>query len=1244
MQIRDTYLVECSRSHGAAAGSNSAWNSNLAQSLLLEPGDLINLESAMVQSSIDDGLIELTGDGDNTGSLTAAYYLANDWVFTCPLPLYDSTVRSDYFHSAVPGYDRFNAQRWSPNYGELDFPTVRPSASVTSPTHGIESLKIKSSKNLTPSYERMYLGEDYFEGLYANGVSGSLGSQSFDPVFSLKTSTVDFTVPKGFHSPGGIAQELTDTMHDIDGDCSAARTSWNKSIVKKGSESLKTRYNVTDAVSRAVPTTSGLAQFFPLEFTQKVIDALDPAAYQKKVLYRNLLTTEPGRLTALGHLYNGVVAANGFKSTSAGVEPVKQVYTGFKYAGITDMPTGNFGLQICVNDFLKTRYAAESDETYIDTFPFLEDQVAAGTTIPSFEAAFTQECPRKTLGLLDLQDGDIIWTNLVADGTNFQNIKRAFEQLQYPGSDGTLVADIDLGRADDSRCFSGRSNQLGAVATGETAVRSFNLLNPPVSLDLSNPEVVGTTTTRTYAYRNTPLHYVYPVTEIGSPSTVAVTLKSNVVLKKPGMEHDPLNTNDYYCNTGGPDREWGYRVRCKVAFDEKMLPVKSTTGVGSYRIIDKTAPPVPVRKYACGLTAGVSGMAGGLNGLHLGLPQPGTPSAYTGSSNKFQAFDNAVGAMSLTFNKDPQANTEPSRVQDAGITVEFTSETVVTKLRLFAPFNSNRRVHTFELYAADTLSDLHFDRTQQGYPNAHRLHGPGNVNSFTPSWSTLLASDYDTTKPLSSDTNLNKAFTVTLDAPTAYKCYMLRLVKADNSAGQIDLVELAYEVAGGHVQPGIATQGVMGPNNSQGKSYDHSLVRALGLGCVVGYRQTPVVQGTVGTPETEPDGIRDVPFIGFVYHSQRVQDIPTPGIGEMMGVSRSFSDIKCAKVISSQKETTGGTSAAPVYDAAGTDYVSTVNIGAAGAAFRYSQELNKVTLNELHTQMRTGQPEARNYNDATVFKDVSATGAPDQIQKLHFNHAVVTDGAVPIVGLGEPWGLMSAQSGIGITDVGVNGVTVTQANYETLWQGSLWFRLGFEFEDFKAKYQNPQLIFNSGKYHNSSLSDRQKFLNRVSPLTTNGEVSTDQMVSLTANAFNLPVFLAPGSVRAGNPVSIDQVPDFIVASGNPSMYSYSHLLVYSDIVQNNQCYIGSRLNSVIPAVGYVTKSYVTGNFIYGQESPLVFTVDRPYQLSSVSIDIRLPDGRPANIDPNSSLIFRVVKSRTLLDMTQDQLKKIRSKR
>ena len=41
------------------------------------------------------------------------------------------------------------------------------------------------------------------------------------------------------------------------------------------------------------------------------------------------------------------------------------------------------------------------------------------------------------------------------------------------------------------------------------------------------------------------------------------------------------------------------------------------------------------------------------------------------------------------------------------------------------------------------------------------------------------------------------------------------------------------------------------------------------------------------------------------------------------------------------------------------------------------------------------------------------------------------------------------------------------------------------------------------------------------------------------------------------------------------------------------------------------------------------TVGQSYVVSDITVDVRLPDGRPAALDENSAVIFKIVKAKPL---------------
>ena len=64
-------------------------------------------------------------------------------------------------------------------------------------------------------------------------------------------------------------------------------------------------------------------------------------------------------------------------------------------------------------------------------------------------------------------------------------------------------------------------------------------------------------------------------------------------------------------------------------------------------------------------------------------------------------------------------------------------------------------------------------------------------------------------------------------------------------------------------------------------------------------------------------------------------------------------------------------------------------------------------------------------------------------------------------------------------------------------------------------------------------------------------------------------------------------------------------------------------------MAYVNRSFTQGSFFFGQTQSWVYTIDKDYRISSVSTKISLPNGKPAPIDENSSVIYKITRAKTL---------------
>ena len=1272
---QETTLIECARDARAAeSGGNNMWRNDLAQSIHVRPGDTINVEAAMIQSAVSDDQIELLGDKDNTGKLEFAYYLTNDWCFTAPLPLYDSLPESEVFWNETGIEFTSNAHRFSQYYGEVPF---TPTGSLNMNTPGlvtpIEETVVNASKNLGPTYERFYLGGVY-GGMYEPGDS-----------WNLLTSETQFDVPKGFHTPAELAQLMTDTLHTIGDSCVKAHgaTDFANAYVNAADRPLIPRYNPTDNVTKTYPTSTGEELVLKDKFNDWNVKTDEEKA--RLTFYSYMGCTEPQRMKALHILHSQITIDRSRYSTSADILPNpvgdRDLYTGFQYTDANGAimagmlaDVGNFGLQIVVNDFLRSTAPENYGNEFGDCFPH--------TPGPIRNAAnnhWHTEIYKGSVQELDLQDGDVIYTNLVATERNFKMLQDTLEQLKYPDEDGQYVADIDLGRADDGRCFSSRSTQKGQYPAGEerpAEIASFNLLSPPIAY--SPGEAAIDANNNPYrAYTGLPVHYAHHYGVMDADVVnIARPMPSCVVLKKPTVANAPFDTASYYTSSE-VDSEWGNRVSVYVD-DAPDVVYPDTTQNESY-CIQSTArqvsgPNNQVLGDEAGSSRGVIQDATWRE-AHQGQSPLGTAyrpkfdpntlhAGNLGHSAEIKGLQNLLkpyNDKSITSWKWNYATHNPYAT---GIQVVFKQPQKVTQilLQIDNP-NASTRPTSVTIYAAHkpffwTGAHPNAGATTFGEPRSYDHPNELDIVAVqAPVWNATGNWWIDTTSM------------PTANMPQVpYKYYFIHLIEAAHHDSLMELTGLRMEADPIEVRDcwntGVitTTTGCMQPEDSNGQTYtDYPIPKNM----VVGYRSRQVAQFDVhavppNQPVYEPAEVRDIPFIGLIYKKQRVYSIPTPTFGEMLGVSRSFSDLKCAKVISSQKD--GGADITPegqrIYNLSGEDYVPTVNVGAANAQFKYNETLNRITLESLHTQLRVGQTE-HNFSDnhtgaaANADGSLGLPGAPDLVQRTHFATPVCRDSHVDVFnpkagiprGRTGAWALMSAQTGVGIVGISnANGV-VNHSSPSNEWTNCLWAKMGYELEDLLPVFTNAQLLYNSNLYRKSVLQNSlyQKYINQCSPLTTNGQVSTDQMVSLVTNQSGLPLFLAPGSLRDLGPSSLDQLADYIIPQNAPARFTYSHLVIYSDIIPHGS-YIGCNKNTTIPAVGYATKSYVTGNYIYGQESPLVFTVERPYQISDILVDIRLPDGRPANLQPYSTVIFRVIKNKVAMDMIPQDLNKIKRRK
>ena len=105
--------------------------------------------------------------------------------------------------------------------------------------------------------------------------------------------------------------------------------------------------------------------------------------------------------------------------------------------------------------------------------------------------------------------------------------------------------------------------------------------------------------------------------------------------------------------------------------------------------------------------------------------------------------------------------------------------------------------------------------------------------------------------------------------------------------------------------------------------------------------------------------------------------------------------------------------------------------------------------------------------------------------------------------------------------------------------------------------------------------------------------------------------------------------DELIATNFPKKLDFPYLVVYSNLVENNKYFGGKTGFSKLPAMAYVPRSFTTGDYFFGTATTWTYTADKDYVVSNIHTDIRLPDGTPAPLAENSSIIYKITKPKIM---------------
>ena len=403
-------------------------------------------------------------------------------------------------------------------------------------------------------------------------------------------------------------------------------------------------------------------------------------------------------------------------------------------------------------------------------------------------------------------------------------------------------------------------------------------------------------------------------------------------------------------------------------------------------------------------------------------------------------------------------------------------------------------------------------------------------------------------------------------------------------------------------------------------------------------------------PSIGYDHLLNIPFVGIIVMKGPDQPIfPYPLIGEFFGPgSPSMTQNNLAKIVTTQKiDVNGYPQWLGTDDSTGIqpqDYMPYMYAGSSDALIDFGDQ-GRFAISDFHTPLTEGNGPWQNVqpirSEQPLLPILRCLGRQSYLSFIDGKDELNAYNVQEQIDFRQP--MASVQSGIAIQSIqGFYDIPNVQSflfenTRNNLYIGTLLDKMGFLLEQIIPQYGLENNEFNRGNY-NQYLGYRNnrwlKQQNMVYPFTTNAYISSAEMLSLTkciATDSTANTQIIPGPRPSGNLGGIIAISsqtqatsDQLIGFRMPSKLDYPYLVVYSDIVRNPTYYGGSD-SQKLPAIAYLTRNYAEGDYFYSFATTWTHIVDINYVLTDITTDIRLPDGSPAPIDRNSSVIYKITK-------------------
>jgi hypothetical protein len=253
------------------------------------------------------------------------------------------------------------------------------------------------------------------------------------------------------------------------------------------------------------------------------------------------------------------------------------------------------------------------------------------------------------------------------------------------------------------------------------------------------------------------------------------------------------------------------------------------------------------------------------------------------------------------------------------------------------------------------------------------------------------------------------------------------------------------------------------------------------------------------------------------------------------------------------------------------------------------------------------------------------TSASSTLKKIDGSTAIPVQLQLPHKNI-YPFSIMDCHSGIAIENFGIT---------KKLWENSLMGILGFSYDNLQAPISSDNTFQMRVNTYNQ---------NKLNKVTTQAVVSAVDTLLYNQNLFGALMYKPNILTTVGvtgthqqpnthlswlNPIVIDAESLTITGSNVPKSMLNPFFSIRSDLIDDTSVYFGSSDSGQrLSTMAVIQKNYNSGDYFYGDESSVLFTVTKPKVITSIRTSITDPDGTYSKLDDSSAIIYKIQKNRS----------------